>query len=159
MGLLTSELAKESYEKNKPFKHGVVESHKDANHALVITGIHTDGKPENHFVEIKNSYGLGWGHKGYAKVAFSFIKMIMIPCMKEKKVNSSSVIKMATKKSVSSLNDSDLKGKRVFFRADLNVPLDDRLEIADDTLIHVFVPAIKRLMSNGARVIVSSHMV
>ncbi|XP_076913317.1 phosphoglycerate kinase, cytosolic-like [Bidens hawaiensis] len=66
---------------------------------------------------------------------------------------------MATKKSVSSLKEADLKGKRVFVRADdLNVPLDDSFKITDDTRIRAAVPTIKYLMSNGAKVILSSGM-
>ncbi|KAI3753988.1 hypothetical protein L2E82_26065 [Cichorium intybus] len=65
---------------------------------------------------------------------------------------------MATKKSVSSLKEADLKGKKVFIRADLNVPLDDSFKITDDTRIRAAVPTIKYLMSNGARVILSSHL-
>ncbi|KAJ9562713.1 hypothetical protein OSB04_007873 [Centaurea solstitialis] len=65
---------------------------------------------------------------------------------------------MATKKSVSSLKEGDLKGKRVFIRVDLNVPLDDSFKITDDTRIRAAVPTIKYLMSNGARVVLSSHL-
>lgn len=65
---------------------------------------------------------------------------------------------MATKKSVSSLKEGDLKGKKVFVRADLNVPLDDNFKITDDTRIRAAVPTIKYLMSNGARIILSSHL-
>ncbi|XP_052886934.1 phosphoglycerate kinase-like [Gossypium arboreum] len=53
---------------------------------------------------------------------------------------------MATKKSVGDLKETDLKGKKVFVRVDLNVPLDDNFNITDDTRIRVVVPTIK--MSN-----------
>jgi phosphoglycerate kinase len=42
---------------------------------------------------------------------------------------------MATKRSVGTLGEADLKGKKVFVRADLNVPLDDAQKITDDTHI------------------------
>ncbi|GJZ64041.1 RNA-directed DNA polymerase, eukaryota [Tanacetum coccineum] len=50
---------------------------------------------------------------------------------------------MATKKSVSSLKESDLKGMRVFVRVYLNEPLDDSFKITDDTCIRAAVPTIK----------------
>lgn len=68
------------------------------------------------------------------------------------------VVSMA-KKSVGDLSSSDLKGKKVFVRADLNVPLDDNQNITDDTRIRAAVPTIKHLISNGAKVILSSHLV
>ncbi|EHA8587237.1 phosphoglycerate kinase, cytosolic [Cocos nucifera] len=62
------------------------------------------------------------------------------------------------KKSVGDLTATDLKGKRVFMRADLNVPLDENQNITDDTRIRAAVPTIKHLMGNGAKVILSSHL-
>ena len=63
------------------------------------------------------------------------------------------------KKSVGDLTSTDLKGKKVFVRADLNVPLNDNQEITDDTRIRAAVPTIKHLIQNGAKVILSSHLV
>lgn len=62
------------------------------------------------------------------------------------------------KKSVGDLKESDLKGKRVFVRADLNVPLDENQNITDDTRIRAAVPTIKYLIGNGAKVILTSHL-
>ncbi|XP_008776889.2 phosphoglycerate kinase, cytosolic-like [Phoenix dactylifera] len=62
------------------------------------------------------------------------------------------------KKSVGDLTAADLKGKRVFVRVDLNVPLDENQNITDDTRIRAAVPTIKHLMGNGAKVILSSHL-
>ncbi|KAL5100640.1 hypothetical protein RYX36_004967 [Vicia faba] len=67
------------------------------------------------------------------------------------------VVSMA-KKSVGDLSAAELKGKKVFVRADLNVPLDDNQNITDDTRIRAAVPTIKYLIQNGAKVILSSHL-
>ena len=66
---------------------------------------------------------------------------------------------MATKKSVSTLKEAELKGKRVFVRVDLNVPLDDNSNITDDTRIRAAVPTIKYLLGHGAKVVLASHLV
>ncbi|CAN6684214.1 unnamed protein product [Malus baccata var. baccata] len=65
---------------------------------------------------------------------------------------------MATKKSVSTLKEAELKGKRVFVRVDLNVPLDDNSNITDDTRVRAAVPTIKYLIGHGAKVILASHL-
>ncbi|CAI5503294.1 unnamed protein product [Closterium sp. Naga37s-1] len=67
------------------------------------------------------------------------------------------VVTMA-KKSVGSLTEADLKGKRVFVRADLNVPLDADFNITDDTRIRAAVPTVKYLMEKGAKVLLTSHL-
>ncbi|KIH99432.1 phosphoglycerate kinase [Streptomonospora alba] len=55
------------------------------------------------------------------------------------------------------IDDLDVSGKRVFVRADLNVPLDgDR--ITDDGRIRASVPTISTLRERGARVVVAAHL-
>lgn len=66
---------------------------------------------------------------------------------------------MMAKKSVGDLAAADLEGKRVLVRADLNVPLDNRQNVTDDTRVRAAIPTIKHLISNGAKVILSSHLV
>ncbi len=51
-----------------------------------------------------------------------------------------------------------LRGKRVFIRADLNVPQDDAGNITEDTRIRASVPAIKLALDAGAAVMVTSHL-
>ena len=54
--------------------------------------------------------------------------------------------------------DLDLAGKRVFIRADLNVPQDDAGNITEDTRIRASVPGIKLALEKGAAVMVTSHL-
>ena len=56
------------------------------------------------------------------------------------------------------MTDLDLRGKRVFIRADLNVPQDDAGAITDDTRIRASVPGIRRALDAGAAVLVTSHL-
>ena len=56
------------------------------------------------------------------------------------------------------MQDLDLSGKRVFIRADLNVPLDDSGNIADDTRIRASLPGIRGAADAGAAVMVTSHL-
>jgi len=56
------------------------------------------------------------------------------------------------------MTDLDLAGKRVFIRADLNVPQDDAGNITDDTRIRASLPAIRRALQAGAAVLVTSHL-
>ena len=51
-----------------------------------------------------------------------------------------------------------LAGKRVFIRADLNVPQDDRGNITEDTRVRASVPAIQAALDAGAAVMVTSHL-
>ncbi len=51
-----------------------------------------------------------------------------------------------------------VKGKRVFIRADLNVPQDDAGNITEDTRIRASVPCIQMALDAGAAVMVTSHL-
>ena len=50
------------------------------------------------------------------------------------------------------------KGKRVFIRADLNVPQDDEGNITEDTRIRASLPCIRMALEAGAAVMVTSHL-
>ncbi len=54
--------------------------------------------------------------------------------------------------------NGQLKGKRVFIRADLNVPQDEAGNITEDTRIRASIPAIKLALDAGAAVMVTSHL-
>ena len=56
------------------------------------------------------------------------------------------------------IEDVQLAGKRVIIRADYNVPLDDSLQITDDTRIRSTLPTINRAVDEGAKVILCSHL-
>ncbi|CAK7037309.1 phosphoglycerate kinase [Kerstersia gyiorum] len=51
-----------------------------------------------------------------------------------------------------------LAGKRVFIRADLNVPFDDEGNISEDTRVRASVPGIRLALDAGAAVMVTSHL-
>lgn len=56
------------------------------------------------------------------------------------------------------IDQNALQGKRVFIRADLNVPQDDSGKITEDTRIRASVPAIRAALAAGAAVMVTSHL-
>jgi 3-phosphoglycerate kinase len=57
------------------------------------------------------------------------------------------------------VKDLDLKDKTVLMRADFNVPLDENLEITDDTRIKETLPTIRYILSKGAkRLVLMSHL-
>jgi phosphoglycerate kinase len=58
---------------------------------------------------------------------------------------------------VQTIDDLDVAGKRVFVRADLNVPLSGT-DITDDGRIRAVAPTIAKLVAAGAKVIVASHL-
>jgi phosphoglycerate kinase len=56
------------------------------------------------------------------------------------------------------LADVDVRGRKVFIRADLNVPQDDAGRITDDTRIRASLPGIRDALARGAAVMVTSHL-
>jgi phosphoglycerate kinase len=56
------------------------------------------------------------------------------------------------------INDIDLKNKKVLVRVDFNVPLDDNLNITDDIRITSSLPTIKKIVSDGGKAILMSHL-
>ena len=59
--------------------------------------------------------------------------------------------------SVIKMTDLDLNGKRVFIRADLNVPVKDG-KVTSDARIRATIPTLKLALEKGAKVMVTSHL-
>ncbi|MCL9820113.1 phosphoglycerate kinase [Helicobacter colisuis] len=61
--------------------------------------------------------------------------------------------------SVKSIREVDIKNKRVLIRVDFNVPMDDELNISDDSRIREAIPTINYCIDNGAKsIILVSHL-
>ena len=62
------------------------------------------------------------------------------------------------KRTIKDLNENQLVDKRILVRVDFNIPLNNELEITDDTRIKAALPTIKYLISHQAKVILMSHL-
>ena len=56
------------------------------------------------------------------------------------------------------ISDISLKGKKVLIRVDFNVPLDKHFNITDDSRIKAALPTIKKVIADGGRAIIMSHL-
>ena len=59
---------------------------------------------------------------------------------------------------IDQLDKSLLKNKKVFIRADLNVPIDETGKVADDTRLTASIPTIKYVIEAGGAVVLASHL-
>jgi len=59
---------------------------------------------------------------------------------------------------MATIDTLDLKGKRVLVRVDFNVPLNDKLEITDDSRMQAHLPTIEAIISKGGKPILMSHL-
>ena len=64
---------------------------------------------------------------------------------------------MSSLSNIRSIEDFDLKGKKLFLRLDLNVPMRDGV-ITDDTRIRAALPTINYAIDKGAKIVLGSHM-
>lgn len=56
------------------------------------------------------------------------------------------------------LSNVDLRGKRVLYRVDLNVPLSAGGSVADATRLESIFPTLQLMLQKGARVVLASHL-
>ena len=62
------------------------------------------------------------------------------------------------KQSMISIENNSFKGKKVIVRVDFNVPLDENSKVSDNSRIKASLPTVNKLISDGARVILMSHL-
>ncbi len=56
------------------------------------------------------------------------------------------------------LDNFNFNGKKAFVRVDFNVPVDENFNITDDTRIRAAMPTLKKIIADGGRLIIASHM-
>ncbi len=59
---------------------------------------------------------------------------------------------------MNTIDNFDFNGKRVIVRVDFNVPLNEQMEITDDTRIQAAIPSIKKILQGGGAIILMSHL-
>lgn len=59
---------------------------------------------------------------------------------------------------MTTIDNYNFAGKRAFVRVDFNVPMDENFNITDDTRIRAAMPTLKKIISDGGRLIIASHM-
>jgi phosphoglycerate kinase len=63
-----------------------------------------------------------------------------------------------TLEGIKSIEQFELEDKRLFLRLDLNVPINEDGEIADDTRIRAALPTIRYAIDKGAKIVLASHL-
>ncbi|MDV7400593.1 phosphoglycerate kinase, partial [Arthrospira platensis SPKY1] len=56
------------------------------------------------------------------------------------------------------IKDFDFKGLKALIRVDINVPLNEQMQVTDDTRIQSSVPTIKKILEDCGSVILMSHL-
>jgi phosphoglycerate kinase len=59
---------------------------------------------------------------------------------------------------MTNIDNYNFAGKKAFVRVDFNVPVDENFNITDDNRIRAAMPTLKKIISDGGRLIIASHM-